>query len=431
MKNLIIMILFSLSMNVFAEVPISMKVASEFICSQIKIEPNFEYTEHFSKEFIDRVPKSAIIDIFSMIAKAEGNCTSTNITMIGNNTAKMRAVTGNSSYKFIIYVNENNLMTGLMYQGRSDSKTKISSYDELNTAIKGISGESAFFLKELNSPNSLIDISSDSMLALGSEFKLYILKNLVERITKNEFKWSDQFPLLPEIKSLPSGVMQDFPDGSNYSLKTYVSYMISKSDNTATDSMINILGRDKILESMKEYNSFLADNYPFLTTMDMFRMRTLDEATVDQYLKSESNDRLAFLERLKKNINREQLIEKLSDWEEPRDIKKVEWFASPKDLCKTIENLKLLSEKDHTVLDILSISNPFIWTEDDPNFEYVGYKGGSEPGVMTMTFLLKTRNQKWACLSMGINDSIKSLDENSTAEFFHAIITYAGNLLNK
>ena len=81
---------------------------------------------------------------------------------------------------------------------------------------------------------------------MGSTFKLATLTALRRDIEKKKRAWTDVVTLRPEVRSLPSGILRDWPDGSPLTLYALAALMISKSDNTATDALIGLLGRDAI-----------------------------------------------------------------------------------------------------------------------------------------------------------------------------------------
>jgi len=428
-KNLLIVTTF-FSINVYATTQEAIQEKAAFICSQIMTNPSFKYEDYFSQNFINKIKYDDLVQILSGVAQDDGNCSKYTLAVVNGNRSKVRFYTNTTSQKFSMSLDENNLIAGLQYQGRSDSKISFSSNQDLYSGFNKLNGIKSITLKELNSNNSILDLNSKDPVALGSEFKLYVLKTLSEKIMGQKANWEDKLKLQEDLKSLPSGVMQDYPANQEFRLLDFAGLMISRSDNTATDHLIEFLGRDSILSSMVGYNSFLGRNAPFLSTMDLFRLRALNEDSLNNYLSLSSTDKTNFLGDLKKKYDRNSLIEALKDWDGPRDILKAEWFASTSDICSTVESLQKYSDIDPKILQILSISVPFVWTEDDPNFEYVGYKGGSEPGVLTMTFLLKTRNQKWACLSMAVNNEKENLNEDSVFDLYQATLTYAGNILN-
>jgi hypothetical protein len=75
--------------------------------------------------------------------------------------------------------------------------------------------------------------------------------------------------------------------------------------------------------------------------------------------------------------------------------------------------LKVAGDKPATapVYSVLAI-NPGI---SDPAgaFAYVGFKGGSEPGVVNATWLLRRKaDQQWLFFTIAFNDTQKVIDED-------------------
>ena len=46
------------------------------------------------------------------------------------------------------------------------------------------------------------------------------------------------------------------------------------------------------------------------------------------------------------------------------------------------------------------------------NLVYAGYKGGSEPGVLSMTWLLRNKKSEWFCLSASWNNEKDNLGQS-------------------
>ena len=78
---------------------------------------------------------------------------------------------------------------------------------------------------------------------------------------------------------------------------------------------------------------------------------------------------------------------------------KIGWFASTKELCNLIYDLK-----DNKSFYI----NPGLARKSD--WTQIAYKGGSQPGVLQYTHLLKHERGKWICISSSINDN-KNIDD--------------------
>jgi hypothetical protein len=93
-------------------------------------------------------------------------------------------------------------------------------------------------------------------------------------------------------------------------------------------------------------------------------------------------------------------------------IDTLEWFASAEDLCKVMTRLKTYADTPATgpVGAVLSI-NPGV-PDEKKGYSYIGYKGGSEPGVLNLTWLLKrARDEKWLFFTVGFNDTSAPIDE--------------------
>ena len=79
-------------------------------------------------------------------------------------------------------------------------------------------------------PELIASIEPDRPLAIGSAFKLFILAELSRQVAAGERRWSDVVTL--DRRSIPSGVLQGWPRGSPLTLHTLAALMISQSDNT-------------------------------------------------------------------------------------------------------------------------------------------------------------------------------------------------------
>lgn len=408
----------------------SISDSANFICGQIIENPSFNYESHFSKSFMNKIKYENLVSVLQGVYSDDGNCTKAIVLSPDGASSKAALRTNTTEQRFIISLDANGLISGLQYVGRSTPKVKINSLEDLKSVLDGLGDISSLYIKNYSKNEVASEINANKRLALGSEFKLYVLNYLDQKIALKKYNWDDKLKVYESQKSLPSGILQTYPEGSEFTLKQFAELMISKSDNTATDHLINFLGKENIENTMFGLNSFLQDNSPLLTTMDMFRLRTLSSDQVDSYLKSDVNQKRTFLLNLQNNLSRDEVVTHLSNWDQPKDIQKVEWYASTSDVCSVVENIKHQADFDQNIYDIMSINTPFVWIENDPYFEYVGYKGGSEPGVMTMTFLVKTKKQDWACISMGINNQKQSLNETAVADLYHAILNYAGERLN-
>ena len=86
----------------------------------------------------------------------------------------------------------------------------------------------------------------------------------------------------------------------------------------------------------------------------------------------------------------------------PADIDTIEWFASPDDICRAFAGLQQLAAQPALAPlgPILSANNGDI--ELDPaQWPTVWYKGGSEPGVLTLGYLAtNSKGQTFVVVAM-------------------------------
>lgn len=90
-------------------------------------------------------------------------------------------------------------------------------------------------------------------------------------------------------------------------------------------------------------------------------------------------------------------------------ISSLEWFASARDLCHAMNYLRLSTEAEPMLKgrEILSI-NPGISRSLANEFAYVGYKGGSEPGVENLTYMLRGKNDTWWAFAVNWNSDSRA-----------------------
>ena len=252
----------------------------------------------------------------------------------------------------------------------------------------------------------VISRNAEQPLALGSAFKLYVLAALAEDVKAGRRQWSDVVPLTET--SYPSGRLQDWPKGAPVTLHTLASLMISISDNTATDQLIKVLGKARILKLMKD--SGHADpgaNDPFLTTKQLFVLKASDAQTLADW-RSGDSAKQAIIEAMqvaKEDPSLDQINAAFANGPKALDI---EWFASPADIAKLFAYMRRTA--DPRVFAIMAIS-PSATAAITANWRYIGFKGGSEPGVINLTWLLTdTAGRDWA-LTLGWNNPEAVVDE--------------------
>jgi Beta-lactamase enzyme family len=169
--------------------------------------------------------------------------------------------------------------------------------------------------------------------------------------------------------------------------------MMSLSDNTATDMLINLVGRSAVEASLTTAGmASPALDRPFLTTREIFILK-LDQwpTLANRYLAAGEPGRRALLAS---TVDREPLppVAAAGTWITPRDINSLEYFASASDICRAHASLAALARQPglSPIGQVLSLNDE--GRQLDPaQWRTTWFKGGSEPGVLALAYLATTR----------------------------------------
>jgi len=226
----------------------------------------------------------------------------------------------------------------------------------------------------------IVDVNSNEVMALGSAFKLYVLGAVVTAVGEGTISWETPVTIDDALDSLPSGVTQDLEPGTRRTVRELAEVMISASDNTATDHLIDVVGRDAVEAVLGPMGNDAVDqNMPFLTTRELFVIKWGPDGLADRYRDADESERRALLDG-------EVAVASLPavstvDPQVPVQVEEVEWFASPQALCRALVWLSA----DETATEILAV-NPGV-PDETGQWEQILFKGGSEPGVLAVAWL--------------------------------------------
>ena len=277
---------------------------------------------------------------------------------------------------------------------------------KIEADLAALPGSVTALFTPLDGGAPLINVGPQRSLALGSTFKLYVLAALAEDVKAGRRKWSEVVPLTE--KSYPSGKLQDWPGGSPVTLHTLASLMISISDNTATDQLIAVLGRTRILKLMKDSgHGDPGANTPFLTTRLLFILKASDAKTLAEWRSGDPAKRaiIEVVQAAEEDPSLDQINAAFASGPKALDI---EWFASPADLARLFAHMRKTA--DTKAFAIMAI-NPSATDAIKANWQYIGFKGGSEPGVLNLTWLLTDKAGRDWVLTLGWNNAAAVVDE--------------------
>jgi beta-lactamase class A len=256
-------------------------------------------------------------------------------------------------------------------------------------------------------------IDAATAAPLGAAFKLYVLDALADSVASGKVRWDQPLTVTAQLKSLPAGELQDAPDGTHVSVLDTAAKMISLSDNTATDMLINLVGRSAVEAALATSGMVSpALDQPFLTTREIFTLK-LDQwpALAKRYIAADEPARRGLLATI---VDRAPLpaAAAAGSWITPRDINSLEYFASASDICRAYASLAVLARQPGLtpIGQVLSVNDNGLQL-DPAQWQTTWFKGGSEPGVLTLAYLATTRTgQSYAVTVLAENPS-QPIDE--------------------
>lgn len=287
----------------------------------------------------------------------------------------------------------------------------------LEERLQALPGTTSILFARIDGSEVLTSHNADRQFAIGSTFKLYVLSALSQSIGRGERQWSDVVELTE--RSFPSGQLQTWPKGSPLTLHTLAAAMISISDNTATDQLIAVLGRDAVEAELRASgHSDPAATLPFLTTRELFLLKLGADEGLEAYRTAPADQRRAMLAALQDSDLDMVDIQRVFAGG-PRFIE-IEWFASAEDIARVYARLA----RDEVAREILAINLGMDRARFDA-WDYAGYKGGSEPGVLNFSWLLRdAAGQDWV-LAMSWNDPAAAVSEMQFLGLAQAALTEA------
>lgn len=266
---------------------------------------------------------------------------------------------------------------------------------QIEADFRALPGSAAYGIYRLgDSRTPVAEYRGDAAMPLGSAFKLWVLAEAARQVQAGTRKWSDVVTL--DTRSLPSGITQNWPTGAPVTLHSLATLMISISDNTATDTLLRALGRDSVDAMVARTGaSDPGATLPVLTTIEAFQLKSPGNADLAAAWKAAGPDGRRKLLR----DNAARLAATKPDaamfGSKPLALD-VEWFASPRDQAALLDWLRTRGGAE--ALAIMAV-NP--QTPGDTGFAYAGFKGGSEPGVIYGSWLVRTKAGQWYAITGG------------------------------
>lgn len=350
--------------------------------------------EYFTEQVLEQLSVAELSEIRADYTEGIGEFSEVEVANQSNHIYNVQFTEGVIEMQMV--VNENNQIAGLYFISVTEM---AEDYSEIVSDFEDLTGEVSLLLTK--NGEELAAINPDTKLAVGSTFKIAVLAELNRAITAGEKSWSDVIQLHDHQKSLASGQLQNWPEGTYLTLNTLANLMISISDNTATDILIEELGRNQI----EEYTGYSG---PFLKTREAFKLKDpANQELLERYRAADTQTKYQLLAEVdQKELPSGTIFDRVRATD-------IEWHFTASELAELMAEVK--------DLDAMAI-NPGVASKS--NWEQVAFKGGSEPGVYNLTTWLKAEDGTEYFLTATWNGD-DFLDEEKFTQLYRNLI---GNL---
>ena len=343
------------------------------------------YDTYFAVSFRDKVPQAQFATIVAQLKATLGapqTIESLTATSAWSADLVVGYARGAASVRLALDPAAPHAATGLLITGTAARDDSLAKIEAEFRALPGASGFGLYALGD-GKPEPILEYRADIVAPLGSAFKLWVLAELARQVAADERHWADVVKV--GAPSLPSGVLQTWPAGSPATLQTLATLMISISDNTATDTLLTTLGRAKV-DAMAEG---AGGSVPVMTTREMFALKG-DAALAKDWGAGSVVDRRALLVDHAVKIATTKLDMSVFAGK-PVAVDSVEWFASPAAMAGLLDRLRAADDTTRAILAVNAGVDPGIAAR----FRYVGFKGGGEPGVLSLNYLVQAKDGRW------------------------------------
>lgn len=285
------------------------------------------------------------------------------------------------------------LIDGLIYRPAPELDiARPNSWPELVVAVRALAPDVSLLAAQVEGERcvSIAAHASDTQRAVGSAFKLYVLGAVLDAIGDGTVAWD---ALLPT---------------SERTLFEAAEQMIAVSDNSATDEIITLLGRSAVEAALTTWGHAAPEqNRPFLTTLEMLVLKGVRNGEIgDRFMSHDEAGRREVLDGITPVE-----VGAIEPWGEPR-LLGIEWFASTDDLCTAMARLHEraeISDDMAVARHVMSINAGVAIRSSD--WLYAAYKGGSEPGVLNLTWLLESPTRGRYFFAMTLNNAEATIND--------------------
>ncbi|MGP1346926.1 MAG: serine hydrolase [Phycisphaerales bacterium] len=275
-------------------------------------------------------------------------------------------------------------------------------------------------------PVEVLSINADTPLNISTAIRWIILGAAAERVRSSMLVWNEPMALDPAFYSMPPGNVRSVPPGEELPVSTVIGAMMTGADNTATDQLINRLGPEVIDEYLTRRTANPAANQPFLTTMQLFRLKVgASEDPITQYAQAQTPEqRRAILESGVVDTN--QIAEQLYlRWAVPQYVDTVGWFFTADELAQIMAEIRRRSLfPGMEIVDRALRSGAESPVPQDDRWDAIVARIDGEPGVISIYSFLERADGRVFLLAMVANNPEQAVNTALISPVLDAMLDF-------
>lgn len=349
--------------------------AATFVIGELNADSASEasgWEERLAASFTEQVSVEQLLEIVHAYAQGAPY---TVTSYDGDDTTAVATITSEvvGALDVSLALDGDGLIAGLQFSPSTGDYAPAASLTEVEERLSALSGDVRWTI--LRDGEVVSENGADELAPMGSIFKLWVLAAVSEKIDAGDGSWDDTLTVTEATKSLPSGELQNLPGGTTVTVRDAASKMISISDNTATDLLIDYVGRENVEAILPETgNTHPEALTPFLKTREAFVLAfTGGDELRERWKDADESERRDILTEIAAQPVSINDLESVPMWESG-----IEWFATADDIAAV---LAWLFERSDPEIAAILTANPGVQV-DTGVWPVIGFKGGNSPGVL-------------------------------------------------
>lgn len=372
-----------------------------------------------SAPMLEQITGADLIEVFTQLG-SQGPWVPTAVQDGGDQAVIRLAPPAGAALDMQIVLDGDDLIAGLLFTPAAADRTPAASWSELEKTVNGFAADTTLTVTDLATGDRLAAAGEGSSVGdersqpSGSMFKLYVLGAVTNQIASGDLAWDTPLTVTDDVKSLPSGELQDAPSGTTVTVQEAAEKMIAISDNTATDLLMAAVGPaalEQALTDMGHHDPAL--NTPMLSTRALFQLGWGSDARARTAWNEAStrDQKQTVIDSLPAGLPTVVATDVVTPvWQDGLD-----WFTTPDDLVAAHVALQEMASTDAgaPLRDILSANSGL--GDLGTAWDYVAFKGGSSVGVLAGSWYLERADgQAFAITIQGSTSDPAELADQAT-----------------